>query len=76
MLIKLYKRSGAFPTYIEEVSQDQIDTEKEDFDEKHSHWNPVKRQVKWKRILRKLSQKNEYISALEFYLLHVSYHFT
>ena len=70
-LVKLYKKSGAFPQYIEQVSQDEIDREHEEFLEKHIHWDEVKREVKWRRILRRLSRKNEYTSPLEFYLLHL-----
>ena len=70
-LIQLYKNSGAFPIRIVEVSKDDIDKEKVQFDESHSHWEKVKREVKWKRLLRKLSRKNQLVSSLEFWSLHL-----
>ena len=54
VLIKLYKRSGAFPTYIEQVSQDEIDKTRRVQSETQSLGC---KGIKWRRISQAIAKK-------------------
>jgi hypothetical protein len=70
-LIKLYKYSGAFPYVVTEIAKDDIDKEKVQFERTNAHLDPIRREIKWKRVYRQLNRKNKYVSSLEFWLFHI-----